>query len=898
MKIRHYLYIAVLTLLASCAEELNERPLTQEQATLIGKSVNFRTSMADRFSTRTTWQHDGSFNEEDMMVIYRQYSNDGGISFDATTQAYRVYELKTKYATGTNIALETDWKPKPGENGSNQPGATFVQTEADSLTWENGQTVRFRAWSRSNLGGALVNAKKENYYPDYSVAEWVTVSGPTMDIPLTLKHQGCRIGFRTKGGNELYKVELCTAAADYMWEDNADSSSNDEADKFPNAEPDKEASAKAKAVEDVYNRMCMPAGVDTENALLSTMTKTLYGGAETNFSKLHTLTETDGIVKINTKTPTEIESDVQRPMFSYNMRTHVYMVTIPYDMSNATTSGEALVLPPHTRFKIYLRDVNNGDKEKTDGYEANCHIFSLSDIKKDYEALFPNGLELSAGVSYLFDVGYHYDNFTITPADNFSWVEQDAQVAQQEGAMVAQPVADQPYKWWKDAIAEACETASAGGAYAPAFHIENEAQFLEFIKLVNGTAALERKHNDGTDYELTLIESQDPNDSNKKIYTWYKSSDVSNGEVLPGREPVTEAEAEEHGFIFYQHYHPARGDRPAETKPDYLSGPFSFFDNDLNSRFYVYLDADLDLKDWKLPPIGNEDPTVRLNATDVTPCPFRGIFEGQNHTLKDIYMDPAYGSYMFRHCYDVAIRNIRIETVHDFNLLEKAEPANTLSGYGGYIVGVSVKAGGSTNPLAKELVGSSYVAGCIYQGKATGAMVGKADNLTMFGNVMAAEGVTGGALLGAYADQNKKFFAPQTGKKVRWGNFMVNYYDKTLSPNATAVAGIADAYPPQQYIRGMRSNFLMAKNDNLLSIDVEYDKLDSYQKEGYYGLAPWKALNYAIWVYNSANVTVHHDCESHFVNDDTGFAHTYPWLVNGRPTAEQVKNWNVLEQNN
>ena len=114
MKIRHYLYIAVLTLLAGCAEELNERPLTQEQATLIGKGVNFRTSMADRFSTRTTWQHDGSFNEEDMMVIYRQYSNDGGISFDATTQAYRVYELKTKYATGTNIALETDWKPKPG----------------------------------------------------------------------------------------------------------------------------------------------------------------------------------------------------------------------------------------------------------------------------------------------------------------------------------------------------------------------------------------------------------------------------------------------------------------------------------------------------------------------------------------------------------------------------------------------------------------------------------------------------------------------------------------------------------------------------------------------------------------------------------------------------------------
>ena len=178
---------------------------------------------------------------------------------------------------------------------------------------------------------------------------------------------------------------------------------------------------------------------------------------------------------------------------------------------------------------------------------------------------------------------------------------------------------------------------------------------------------------------------------------------------------------------------------------------------------------------------------------------------------------------------------------------------------------------------------------------------------------MAAEGLSSstGAFLGSY-DGTSKFFAPQKGKKVTWGNFMVNYYDTELSPDVTAVGGYKDVYLlpknapsttvyylPQQYIRGAHSYILKAKNDNLLSDEVPYEKLTTaLMREGYSGLAPWKAMNYALYIYNSANVAEHHDCEGHFEVDDTGYAHSYPRLVSGRPTEDEVKDWNPLEQNN
>ena len=132
---------------------------------------------------------------------------------------------------------------------------------------------------------------------------------------------------------------------------------------------------------------------------------------------------------------------------------------------------------------------------------------------------------------------------------------------------------------------------------------------------------------------------------------------------------------------------------------------------------------------------------------------------------------------------------------------------------------------------------------------------------------------------------------------------MANYYDTELSPGTTAVGGVADAYKPQEYIRGAHSYILKAKNDNLLSDEVDYEekiKPNPLMVEGYYGLAPWKAMNYAIYQYNlvGAQVKDAHNCTGHFVNDNVGYAHTYPKLVSGAPTLPQDENWNVLEQNN
>lgn len=98
-----------LLVLAACTEDMDYLSPTQEN--LIGQRVRFETSIANPFATRITYRHDGSFNEGDIMTIYRQYSHNAGLDFDATTEAYRVYELKTKYATGTTFALETDWLP-------------------------------------------------------------------------------------------------------------------------------------------------------------------------------------------------------------------------------------------------------------------------------------------------------------------------------------------------------------------------------------------------------------------------------------------------------------------------------------------------------------------------------------------------------------------------------------------------------------------------------------------------------------------------------------------------------------------------------------------------------------------------------------------------------------------
>ena len=177
MKIRRIIYLFATLVLTACTAD-DDALLSQEQQSLMGQAVNFSTSIADPFVTRTSYHHDGSFNEGDQMRIFRQYATDAtGASFDATTEAFRTYYLKLNYAAGTSVSLNSDWVPKAGKLKSDKPGSTATQTSADSLTWENGKTVRFRAWGRSNLADRLDAGTKESFYPDFTVSDLcITVS--------------------------------------------------------------------------------------------------------------------------------------------------------------------------------------------------------------------------------------------------------------------------------------------------------------------------------------------------------------------------------------------------------------------------------------------------------------------------------------------------------------------------------------------------------------------------------------------------------------------------------------------------------------------------------------------------------------------------------------------------
>ena len=215
------------------------------------------------------------------MRIFRQYATE--TSFDATTEAFRTYYMKMDYATGTSVSLNSDWIPMAGKLKSDMPGITATQTSADSLTWENGKTVRFRAWGRSNLANAINSGTKGNYYPDYTISDWVTVSGPTKSIPLTMRHIACRIGLTCKAGNEFGSATICTDWEDYKRKDNADTQEHDNAE---TTKSDEDAQAELEQVMKVYNKMCMPAGVDDKTFLLTAMPQTLYNDVLTDFKNM------------------------------------------------------------------------------------------------------------------------------------------------------------------------------------------------------------------------------------------------------------------------------------------------------------------------------------------------------------------------------------------------------------------------------------------------------------------------------------------------------------------------------------------------------------------------------------------------------------------------------------
>ena len=876
MKFRNSILLFFAVSLAACsADELAWQ--NDGQQVMIGRRVDFSASMADLFMTRATFNHDGSFNEGDQMRIFRQYAvGSSGSQFHEESEAFRTYSLKMDYATGTTVSLNSDWLPVAGKLKSDLPDSDpSVQTEGDSLVWENGSTVRFRSWGRSNLAGALDNGTRASYYPDYTVSDWVTVSGPTYNIPLEMRHIACRIGLTSKSGNELAGAVICTDWHDYKRDDNSDTFDHDAAE---TAKTDEQAQEECNRVMAVYNRMCMPAGVDDRTFLLTAMTKSLYENDATDFYNLEKYGVSDGIVKIGTMSAQEIADNVQHPVFNSNDG-RLYMMSIPFDMSSGGI-GQELVLPACTRFRVWLYDVNNGDRNNTEGTEGSWHIFALSDIKNSNgETAFPDGLPLKAGYSYLFSVGYHYDHFSITASDSFSWSEQD--LGADDAANQAQAMEDLDFRWWTKAYRDAAIVALGGGDFVPVFSIGTQKELITFIRLVNGTAAtrmsgLTRGETRKDDGGNVIIDS-DGFDS----YWWIVDGQTdSNGDPLM----ITKEEAEALGFVFYPHFYPTVSTQAAHVSEDYVRGPVDFYNVDLETRYDVNLTQDLDMYDWQLPSIG-----------EVLAKPFRGNFKGNGHTLVNLYMNSGY---VFDHVIDGAITNLRIESTHNTCLLNTATSSG-LSGWGCYIAGISMVCNSQANSIARSLSGNSYVVGCIHVGDAGGALVGEADDLTMLGCMQAASGIPAGtgALLGAYgADAESEFFAPQTGEQTVWGSFMCNYYDVEKSAGTNAVGSVMDSYAPQQYIRGSKSHILKAKNDYLIGPEVDYASLSANMKKEIYGLAPWKAMNYAISKYNASDQGAEYPCLMHYESTTVGYAHLYPVLKAGTPVVED--NWNPLIQKN
>lgn len=900
---QHLYYIVLLLALVACNED-DWDILSPEQQGLLGRAVNFSATQVDEFKqqTRATYNDTGVFNENDLMRIYRQYYLDNG-TWDE--EAYRTYYFNTKYATGTSISLGTDWKVYEGRKGMNSDGSIIDSQKAkDSITWENGKTVRFRSWTRSNYANALSGCYKyasgiTNYYPDYCISDWVTVSGPTEQIPLSMRHVCSRIAISYRNnGSQFYKVELATELEDYKRMDNADTSGNDNSESEA-GKTDAKAQEELDAVLAAYNKMCMPAGVDIEKSELYAMTKTFWeplDNNDTDNKKLRNLEDepATSFYHYGDGTSEYIKEFVQRPVFG-NVNTSCYLITIPYDMSNGATQGDVITLPACTRFRVYMRDVNNGDGNNTPGYEGTYHIFSLADITDGSgNPMFPQGLDMLPGYSYKFLVGYRYGQLTITANDNFSWTEQDREEEKFEEDIQTLPTpTPADYSWWKETIKNAIPT-STGGDFNPVFHIQTQQEFLEFINLVNGTAATAKEglYRAGRTKDHP---NPDHTDNAYDKYNWWYTSVSANKRDTTW---VTSAEATAMGYLLYESYHAANANQPAYSQEEYVRGAYPFYDETRDRHYTVYLDNDLDLYDWKLASIGAE-----------TETPFKGYFDGKMNTISNLYMQEEY---LFKYIDAAAIRNLKIESTHKVSLVK--EGTNTC-----YIVGIDLRAHSTTNSIIGRLTSNgynnpSYVVGCIHVGDAGGALVGESSNLYMFGCMQAAEGIAEnkGALMGRYlpysSTSNWRFLAPQISfnysdmqAKVKgtpsWSRFMCNYYDKQLSPGTNAIDDIPDLYSPLEYIRGRDSYIMKAKNDNLLTGDVTFATLTSLsQRLAFYGLAPWKAMNYGIFRYNSTSIGGTHKCTAHYENNFTGYVHRYPELLSDEPTAEQYAN--PLEQNN
>lgn len=865
MHSKHWIYYAmILGLLCgwtACNDEAGVDPAQPEvDLSLLGRGVNFNASYVEPFLTKaTTYNSNGAVNAGDILTIYRQYSKDGGRTFDEADEAYRVYHYNARTASGGAVVLSREWMVKPGEYGCNKRGGKpFVQTEADSLIWETNVTTRFRAWGLSNYAGALNNKNAwSSFYPDFTVADWVPVSGPTEQLSLPLRHLGCRISFVPKPGNRLFKVELCTDEKDYRWDDNAgeDDTNPDDKDKLTNA------TEIAEQVSEVYNKMCMPGGVNVETGSLLALSQDYKDahpkGPDFQGAKFAEIFEQ----MVKYPTDQDVATAAVRPDFAL-ADNKMYMITIPYDMQ----TGHLLTLPAETRFRIYIRDVNGGDRDEDKEWEGSeqYHIFSLSDIEG-----FKEGLQLQAGYSYEFTVGYHYNKLQIELSNTLSWNDQDART----GTATVKPggieAASTKLKWWKDALQKAAESMSSSTTYDPQFEISKPEEFVEFLQLVNGDFLQLVNGEEISDGKLlkasrAVVNPDRENDESfkgaEKYVWWYKGIDPEKHDTLFCSRSVLEAE----GYIFYKEYHPSDGDQTARVEETYLSGPYSFHHNRFDRGFTVKVMNDIDFTDYRFTaPVGKD-----------ADHPFGGIFCSADGQLCSLLNLNVKDDYLFGHVKEGAVIGLRIEGTHPIGVVDQGTQV--------YLLGLSLKTNSpATGGLAASLTGSSYVVGCIQEGNSGGPLVGKADNLLMYGCMQTLPGLTGGALLGGYASGAKEFFKPL--EKPKWGGLMCSYYDISRSPQARPVGGKDYTYLPQQYVRGLRTTSMCGLKDFLLERPGHYEHLTADQKIEFYGLAPWKAMNAAIYAFNQTALGQLTPCPVQFEMDAV-YTNRYPRLKAGKPT--------------
>lgn len=896
--------ILSLLLLASCEKEtrIPVQTMTQDQQDLIGRAVNFDTSESEVYQTKADYYSTGGgFNEGDFLTVYRQY----WVEPTSTTPghfgelSYRVYYRHHEYAPGTNTRVgEPTWKPRVGKKGYNEEFDAlhptehiFTQAESDSLTWDNGRTVRYRAVGRSNFYNSI-NGSKASYYPDYTYSEWVTASGPTNDVAFVMKHLASRIMFEPRPGNRIYKIEISTAPEDYKRIDNSDILANDTSDMASDAV----AVERATNVAAIYNKMCLPAGVDWQTGHLRGMYSSYYNSAA-NFYDIDERNATDDIEDIfeyGTLTGTQIKENAQRPVFN-RIDTRFLFMTVPYDMSrDAATKGDILTLPDYTRFRVYLYDINSGDEDAaTDptkkDFEKSYHIFALSDIE-DFRG---KGLDFSAGNSYTFSVGYKYDTFSVSLVNEMSWNTGDTV----EGTAADDPAttpSTTPFAWWTGAFASATATVP------PSFTISSSTELIELETLVSGAAVTASAATGNLKQEYRQIKRADGTvDEANSGYWWYTGNlddsvqwygkagtDVSEGPFRNASIPDAFSD-----FIFYWN----------GTGWDYLKSAFDFYDNSNHRPYVIELGVDIDMHDVRMAAIGSQT------------APFRGDFNGRGHLLSNL--DIA-GEYLFGYISKSSIRNLRISSTNRTGLVN--------TGVGEcHLIGISVEADCTGSSIASSLIGTvkkevftSYVVGCIHTGSAGAAMIGQADDLVMYGCMEAGTGIsktetsetgtsetgTSGVLLGEYADTaTEEFFNPQQTEYAQWGIFMCNYFDRFHSGEYAVPDRKTLDYHAQEYIRGLRDSELKARNNYLIRDEVEFDKLSDNQKLGLYGLAPWRAMDYAIWYYNTRmSVGSLYPCDMRYSVNQTGYDNHYPVLSRYDWSQDPFKyeDWNVLNQNN